>query len=614
MLKGSAEFLLGNEAIAKGAIQGQVAYITGYPGTPSSEIIGSLLIGSGDGEPKIEWATNEMVAFGNAMGASLAGKRSMVTMKHAGMNWVSDPLSVAVLSGVRAGVAIIAADDPNCHSSANEQDSRFYGQFFGVPVLEPSDPQEAMEMASEAFDISEETGLPVILRSVTRVSHCRANVTLFQKARKPSLDAIDPDSNDYYITGPKAIAGCHALHEKQKTMAALLQSHKFNRWEQADKGAKVIVTSGVAYTYTKDAMLRLGVETDIVKLGIINPLPQAFLGKALKGKKEILVIEEGAPLLETKIKALLSDLELQARVRGKSTGHLSSVGELNVDLVVPAIAEFLGGRQPAQKTKDTADIVTDKAELTRSMLFCAGCPHTGTMYCLKRTMKKLKIHPFIGGDIGCYTLMTFPPFQLGTSKFNMGSSISVASGYSRMTGQKAVAVIGDSTYIHAGIPALINAVYNKANLLLVICDNRTTAMTGGQQNAATGLTAAGDQTFALNLADLSAVLGADKVKVVDPYDLKATTKAFEESLSAGWGVEVIVSRRECALIAARHNKNKPFTVDPELCVGCKKCMRSLACSALEFKDGKTFISSGQCTGCSVCAQVCPNEAISRQIN
>jgi len=608
------DFLLGNEAIARGALEANVDFITGYPGTPSSEVLETVAREAKKYGIYAAWATNEKVAFENAMGASLAGLRAMVTMKHAGLNWVADPLSVAVLGGVRGGLVILTADDPNCHSSANEQDNRFYGLFFKILTLEPSDPQEAKDMTIEAFSLSERSELPVIIRNVTRVAHARSNVALGKMIKKRRKAHFDADPERFFITGRRGLEGHRRLIEKQPFLERLAEGLQFNQFTKQGEGKTCLITSGIAHTHALDALRILGIKSlPILKLGVVYPLPKSLIKRALLDKDTILVLEEGDRVIELQTKALASGINRSVRILGRESGHIPGAGELNVDIIAKAIAEVLGKKPRLVSMGQEALAESIAIMPTRTMVFCAGCPHSGTMYALKKVIKKKRGTFFVGGDIGCYTLMCYPPHELGDTKYSMGASIGVASGMSKVMQQKTVAVIGDSTFIHAGIQALINCVYNQSSILVVICDNGTTAMTGGQPHAGTGITATGKKTNKIDLEQLVRGCGVEFVEVTDPYNISKTKDSFESALKYE-GVSVVISRRACALEASRlarrlGEKLPTYHVDTDKCVKCWQCVKLLACPAI-IRDGEEVaIDNSQCTGCGICAQICPVEAI-----
>jgi indolepyruvate ferredoxin oxidoreductase alpha subunit len=607
-------FLLGNEAIARGAIEANVDFVAGYPGTPSSEILETLARDAVKYSIYVEWSTNEMVAFENALGASLAGLRAMVTMKHAGLNWVADPLSVAVLGGVRGGLVIVTADDPNCHSSANEQDNRFYGLFFKILTLEPSDPQEAKDLIVEAFSLSEKTALPVLLRTVTRVSHTRTNVVLGKIPKNNKQANFKRDPERFFITGSRALQRHQWQLQQQPLLESLVEGMQLNKLYNKGGEKKCIVTSGVAFNYVEDALRRLNTdEVAILKIASVYPLPKSLIKETLAGKETILVVEEGGPLVELQLKALAQELSVPVSILGKMSGDLPEAGELNIDIVAQTVSKLLGMDERSVTIRQDIEEKVKEILPPRTMTFCAGCPHAGTFYALKRVIRRRATKPFIAGDIGCYTLMSNLPYELGDVKYSMGAGIGVASGISKVLKEKAIAVIGDSTFIHAGIPGLINCAYNKSNITVIICDNRTTAMTGGQPHAGTGITATGQPTKELNLEEFVKGCGVEFVAVTDAYDVKGTMMVIERALAYD-GVSVVISRRQCALEASREarrlgEKRLVYYVDPQKCTRCWLCLKQLSCPAIIKEDEKVIIDSFACTGCGLCTQVCPVEAI-----
>ena len=607
------QFLLGNEAIARGAIEANVAFVAGYPGTPSSEILQTVVAASQLYGIHVEWSTNEMVAFENALGASLAGLRAMVTMKHAGLNWVADPLSVAVYSGIRGGVVVVAADDPHCHSSANEQDSRFYGLFFNILTLEPSDPQNAKDMIKAAFEFSEASQLPVIFRSVTRVGHSRAGVRIDEDPPAKKVPEYHREPGRFYVTGRLALQRHRWQIEQQAVLLELSEKWALNELTGSPGAPTCIVTSGVAATYVSEAIRQLGSDqATVLKLGSVYPLPRRLVKQALGDKKRIMIVEEGAPFLELQVKALSSEFPGERMIAGKLSGALPLAGELSPDVVSSSLSRFFG-LEKSDSVSTPAPAKSANMLPPRTMVFCAGCPHTGTMHALKETCSQMEISPFIAGDIGCYTLMCYPPHELGDAKFSMGASIGVASGISKSTGEKSIAVVGDSTFIHSGIPGLINCVYNESDMLLVICDNATTGMTGGQPHAGTGKTATGRTAKQVVLKDLVRGCGVDFIRETDPYNVDNTLKAFREAIEHP-GVSVVIAKRECALIRSRKEFDGPeglpvYAIDPDECVGCGECLQKLACPAMQWGDDIAVISPQECRGCGICAQICPAGAI-----
>ena len=609
--------MLGNEAIARGALEAGVSFAAGFPGTPSTEILESLALLSGEFGLRVEWSINEKVAFEKAMGVSLCGLRAIVSMKHAGMNWIADPLSVAVLGGVKGGVVIITADDPNCHSSANEQDNRFYGMFFRIPVLEPSDPQEAKEMTRQAFEISEKTYLPVIIRTVTRVAHTRGDVALGNIIRNRKIPSFEPGKDRFYLTTSRSLNRNFWLIEQQDNVKELLQSFNFEVLENEGQTTNII-TSGVAYTYVKESINILGVEkkVGILKVGVIHPLPEHYITGVLECSDLVIVIEEGFPFLEMSIRALSSQIEHRCRIVGKMSKHIKEGGELTVEKVLRVISEQVGvstsfqiHREPPQ---DLPSIIPP-----RTPTFCAGCPHSATFYVLAKIQKKLKkrnhTDMLIATDIGCYSMGINPPYEVGDVKYSMGAGLGVAQGLAEFLDHKIVAVIGDGTFFHAGIPGVLNALYNKNKVTILILDNGVIAMTGMQPTPSVGITATGSQGGKIPIEEVVKGCGVESMAVVDSYDIKEMEVKLLEALDYP-GLSVIISRRLCA-VEQRRFWNKagkvptPYYIDTAICNQCLICLKRFSCPAIYTEHEQPLIDKNLCIGCSVCSKVCPKEAI-----
>jgi len=572
-------FLLGNEAIARGAVEAGVDVATAYPGTPSTEILESLAKVAKEYGIYVEWSVNEKVAFEVAIGGSLAGLRAMVSMKHAGFNWITDPLSVSVLGGVRGGFVIVTADDPGCLSSANEQDNRFYGSFFRLLTLEPSDPQEAKDMTVEAFSISEKTELPVVLRSVTRVSHARSNVQLGEIKAKERRASFVKDLDRFYITSKTSLKGHSWLLGQQRLLDEISDRLSFNKLFRGE-GRRCIVASGVAYSYLKDALRLLkSEEPTILKIGCPYPLPKSLIKEAVLSKETILVVEEGAPFVELQLKTLAFDLGARVRILGKMSGDIPEVGELNVNMLAERVARFLGKDLTQAAPKE--EVLAQDVLPPRTLTFCPGCPHNALAFAVSEVVRKRGREPFMGLDIGCYNMMSGAPYHLGTVKYSMGASIGVAAGMSKALGEKTIAFIGDGTFFHAGIPPLINSVCNKSNIMVVICDNKTIAMTGGQPNPGTGSTAIEGETKRILLEDLVKACGVEFVQITDPYDVNATVKVVEKALDYV-GTSVVISSRDCALEADRIARKTgkqfvPYCVEQDKCISQSSPYCQAAC-------------------------------------
>lgn len=604
---GKKVHLLGNEAIARGAIEARVNVATAYPGTPSTEIMETIASVAKEFGIYAEWSTNEKVAFEVAAGAAISGLRSMTSMKHAGLNWVSDPLSVVNLSGVNGGLLIVTADDPNCHSSANEQDNRFYGMFAEIPVLEPSDPQEAKDMTKASFELSEKIKLPIILRSVTRVSHVRGDVILgeISKSKREAISEIEPQR--FWISAQFALRHHIQRHKNWGNVEKIVEDLPFNKLEMKGDERLCVITSGSAHNYVKEALCKLNARKNVavLKIGTVYPIPKTLVKKALK-VETVLIVEEGEPFLELQVRALTADLEFHSKVLGKTSGTIPIGGELTTEPVLEALSRLLNRTYVREKRKNEE---YTRIILPRTLTFCPACPHSATLYALKKTLRRIKKQgTVICGDIGCYALSVLPPYELGNVKYSMGASIAVAAGLSRVLKEKIIALIGDSTFFHAGIPALINGVYNNYDFVIIVLDNMVTGMTGGQPHPGVGITATGNKTKRLLIENVAKACGVDFVKVIDSYDVEKLSETIEKAMKFD-GLALIVSRRLCALEARRGKSMTPFYVDLKNCINCGICMSQFVCPAISKYKDEVVIDESLCIGCGVCAKVCPKGAI-----
>lgn len=566
------KLMLGNAAIARGAYEAGVRVVSAYPGTPSTEV--SECIAAYD-EVYAEWAPNEKVAFEVAVGASFAGARSMVCMKHVGVNVAADPMFTAAYTGVNGGLVILAADDPGMHSSQNEQDTRFYARSAHIPMLEPSDSQEAKEFTKLAFELSEKYDTPVFLRTTTRLAHSQSLVEEEERVEVPLKPYVKDVAK--YTMMPSSAIGRHVVVEaRENRLAADVNGFDIIREEMGDTSLG-IVCSGVVYEYVKEALP----QASVLKLGMVYPLAidrvRAFAAKV----KRLVVVEELEPFFENQLKANGIACE------GKNL--FSKQGELSVAI----IREKLLGEKLNVEKQDLP---------VRPPVMCAGCPHRGVFYVLS----KLKLT--VSADIGCYTLGAQPPLCAVDTVVCMGASVGIAHGFEKAIGREqskhTVAVIGDSTFIHSGITGLINAVYNKSNITLIILDNSTTGMTGHQQHPATGLTLKQEPAKILDIVALCKTVGCGSVRVVDSYDLAAVEKTVKEEVASD-GVSVIVAKRPCALL----DKNYPAPCTISDCRKCGMCFK-LGCPAIEKQeDGSARINASLCVGCGLCEKVCKFGAI-----
>ena len=567
--------MLGNEAVARGMYESGCKVVSSYPGTPSTEI---TEYAAKYDEIYCEWAPNEKVGLEVAFGASLAGARSACCMKHVGLNVAADPLFTMSYTGVNGGLVICVADDPGMHSSQNEQDSRHYAEAAKLPMLEPADSEEAKEFTKAAFSISEKYDTPVLLRMCTRISHSQSMVELGDRA-DDSLRAYEKNPRKYIMAPANAIAKHPVVEERQARLSDYSSECELNRAEYAESDIGII-TSGTCYQYVKEV---LGDSVSVLKLGMVNPLPKKLILEFAKRVKRLIVIEELDPYIENYC------LALGLKVEGK--GLFPICGELSQS----AIATALG--------VDSKEYTEGDKMPVRPPVMCAGCPHRGLFYVLAK--KKLTVL----GDIGCYTLGSAAPLNAIDSVLCMGASVSGLHGFNKARDEaqgKTVAVIGDSTFMHSGMTGLANIAYNGTNSTVIIVDNSITGMTGHQHNPTTGYNIKGDPATKIDLEALCHALGINRVRVVDPYDLKATETAISEEIAQD-EPSVIISRRPCALLKSV-KANPPLTVDNDRCRSCKMCMK-IGCPAISMKDGKAKIDATLCVGCDVCKQLCAFDAI-----
>lgn len=571
------KLLLGNEAVARGLYEAGVRVVSSYPGTPSTEITEAAATYE---EIYCEWASNEKVAAEVAAGASFAGARSFCAQKHVGLNVAADPLFTMSYIGVNGGMVLAVADDPGLHSSQNEQDSRNYAIAAKLPMLEPADSAECRDFTKLAYELSEQFDTPVLLRLTTRVAHSRSPVELYER-EEHALKPYEKNPAKNVMLPAFAKPKHYKVEERTQKLSAWSDEADINVLE--DNHSEVgVIASGAVYQYAKEA---LGDTVSYLKLGMVHPLPLKKIQELASKVKTLYVIEELDDVIESFCK------KNGIAVHGKDVFPRCDEFSQNV------IRQCMLGKVPESKKVD--------AETPgRPPVMCCGCPHRGLFYALK----KAKV--YVSGDIGCYTLGASAPLSAIDTCICMGASVSALHGYNKARGkdaeQKSVAVIGDSTFIHSGITGLIDIAYNQSNSVVIILDNSITGMTGHQQNPTTGYTIKGDPTSAVDLEALCRAVGISDVRVVDPYDLKATRAAVHEALQAECP-SVVISRRPCALL--KTVKHKPaLSVDAEKCIGCKACM-GIGCPAISVRDGKAVIDATQCVGCGVCTSLCPKKAI-----
>lgn len=571
------ELMLGNKAVARGLYEAGCKVISSYPGTPSTEITEEAAVYN---EIYCEWAPNEKVALEVAHGATLGGVRAACAMKHVGLNVAADPLFTISYQGLNAGLVVCVADDPGMHSSQNEQDSRHYAIAAKLPMLEPSDSEESRVFAKKAFEMSEKFNTPVLLKMVTRVAHSQSVVDTEER--------VEPDRVPYVKDPAKVMMTLNSrnahirVEERTKALIEYAESTELNRVELGEDTSVGIITDSTSYQYAREV---LGDKASILKLGMINPLPEKLIKDFAQKVDKVIVLEELDPIIENHCK------QLGIKVAGKDTFPIC--GEFSQNLV----RKCLGMKEPEH-------ITIEENVPARPPVMCAGCPHRGIFYILKK--KKCMVY----GDIGCYTLGAVAPLNAMDLNVCMGASCSGLHGFNKAIGEEAesnsVGVIGDSTFIHSGMTGITDISYNMSNSTVIILDNSITGMTGHQQNPTTGKNLRGEPAGKVDLEALCRALGFNRVRVVDPYDLKAVEEAITEELAAK-EPSIIISRRPCVMIKGTVHK-PPISVDESKCVGCKQCM-SIGCPAIAVKDKKAHIDPTLCIGCKVCSQMCKFEAI-----
>ena len=571
------ELMLGNKAVARGLYEAGCKVISSYPGTPSTEITEEA---AAYNEIYCEWAPNEKVALEVAHGATLGGVRAACAMKHVGLNVAADPLFTISYQGLNAGLVVCVADDPGMHSSQNEQDSRHYAIAAKLPMLEPSDSEESRVFVKKAFEMSEKFNTPVLLKMVTRVAHSQSIVDTEER--------VEPDRVPYVKDPAKVMMTLNSrnahirVEERTKALIEYAESTELNRVEMGEDTSVGIITDSTSYQYAREV---LGDKVSILKLGMINPLPEKLIKDFAQKVDKVIVLEELDPIIENHCK------QLGIKVAGKDTFPIC--GEFSQNLV----RKCLGMKEPEH-------ITIEENVPARPPVMCAGCPHRGIFYILKK--KKCMVY----GDIGCYTLGAVAPLNAMDLNVCMGASCSGLHGFNKAIGEEAesnsVGVIGDSTFIHSGMTGITDISYNMSNSTVIILDNSITGMTGHQQNPTTGKNLRGEPAGKVNLEALCMALGFNRVRVVDPYDLKAVEEAVTEELAAK-EPSIIISRRPCVMIKGTVHK-PPISVDESKCVGCKQCM-SIGCPAIAVKDKKAHIDPTLCIGCKVCSQMCKFEAI-----
>jgi indolepyruvate ferredoxin oxidoreductase alpha subunit len=618
---GEKLYLLGNEAIARGAIEAGVQVAAAYPGTPSTEILETLAKVAKTFGIYVEWSVNEKVAFEVALAASVCGLRALASMKHVGVNVAHDPLMTASYIGAKGGLVLLSADDPWAWSSQNEQDNRYIAEQGYIPVLEPSSVQEAKDMMVDAFRLSEEFKQLFMVRSVTRIGHGRSDVVLGEISKERRKGVFEKDRSWLVYTPTEARKNRVLMIERFERIKKAVDTLSYNQLELVDGARLGIIACGLSYSYALEAIKWLGLESkvSVLKIGTPHPLPGKLVKKLLGSVEKVLVVEELEPFVENHVKAIAGEDNIRVKIHGKDLIPL--VGELSTRKVTEAIARLTKSKAPVNFGE--LDKIAQEVALilpSRPPTLCPGCPHRASQYAMKTAGRRVArelgedVEPIYPGDIGCYTLSYCPPIESMDIDICMGAGFGIANGLAHVVDVPVIAQIGDSTFFHAGIPAMINAVFNKAKITMVILDNRATAMTGFQPHPGTGYTAMGEKTVAINPEDIARACGIKFVEVLDPFDLKKAIDTFERAIKFEEPA-VVVSRSPCAVIAVRERKEAgeeivACFIEQDKCNSrCEACIKLLGCPAIVKEDGKAVIDNSLCIGCGICAQICPYKAI-----
>ena len=596
------EFLMGNAAIARGAIAAGLNLVSGYPGTPSTEVL-ETSAKCNNGSMYVEWSVNEKAAMELAAGAAYCGARTMVTMKQVGLNVASDPLMSLAYIGVKGGMVVLVADDPGPISSQTEQDTRTFAAFSKLPCFDPSSVQEAYDMIGEAFELSEKYHTPVLFRPTTRVCHGYASVTVKDedeyKTNKPEGFVRDPSK---WVIFPRLSYNAHInIEARNVTLSDELSDYSRNLVipEKAEGCRKGIATHGISYTYVTEA-LRDKPAPRVMKVTTPFPFPEKAALKFLDGLDEVLCIEELDPVIERELTYICGKHGLNVKIRGKLTHDVKNAGENTCGSVAENIARFMDWELPEKSAAEAAPALP-----VRPPVLCAGCPHRASFFAVKEAMKGKKA--VFCGDIGCYTLGNAMPLDMVDTCLCMGAGVNITQGIGHIEPDTACfAFVGDSTFFASAITGAVNAVYNRADMTLVILDNSTTAMTGHQPHPGTGRTVMGDITEKIDITAVLHGIGVKTVETVDPLDLKTAVETVKH-VTAEKGVKAIIFKSPCAVII---KAKKPAFIDADKCTNCKKCIRSLGCPGIVIRDGRAAIENSLCTGCGLCTQVCPFGAIS----
>ncbi|MBR3772604.1 MAG: indolepyruvate ferredoxin oxidoreductase subunit alpha [Clostridium sp.] len=590
------ELLMGNEAIAWGAMHAGVNLVSGYPGTPSTEIL-ETIAKQNNGSIYVEWSVNEKVALEVAAGASYSGARTLVTMKQVGLNVAADPLMSLAYVGVKGGMVIVSADDPGPISSQTEQDTRHFAQFSKLPVFDPSSPEEAYLMIQDAFYYSEKYETPVLFRPTTRVCHACASIAFVDTPYINKPDGFIKDTNRWVIFPRSSFLNHIKLEQRVPVLSEDFSTYRFN--QLSGKGRKGIATSGISYAYTKETLDSLDDSSyKLLKVATANPFPEQLAMELLKNVDEVLVIEELDPVIERELVYLCGKHHLPITIKGKLTGDIQPAGENTVESVKKALSNYLGF------PIETHDLAVTPELPVRPPVLCAGCPHRASFYAVKQATKGRKAT--YSGDIGCYTLGNAMPLDMVDTCLCMGADVTMAQGIHRVVPDGLnFSFIGDSTFFASGITGVVNAVYNQTDITLIVLDNSTTAMTGHQPHPGTGVTMMGEICNKISIENILKAIGLSFVETVDPFNHEKSVATVKKAMDLK-GVKAIIFKSPCIATC----KPSPLNfVNQELCIKCKKCIREIGCPAIVINDGNVMIEPSLCYGCTLCSQICPVNAI-----
>ncbi len=600
------QLLMGNEAIALGAIHAGVGLVSGYPGTPSTEILETVAKYNKDGKIHVQWSVNEKVALEVAAGGAYAGARTLVTMKQVGLNVASDPLMSLAYIGVKGGMVIVSADDPGPISSQTEQDTRTFAAFAKLPVFDPSSPEEAYEMIQEAFEYSEKYNTPVLFRPTTRVCHGCANVEVADEWEVKKPEGFVKDTQRWVIFPRTSYLNHLKIEDRNVELSRVFSKSKLN-WIEGNKEVKKgIATGGNSYAYVMESV---PTELKVLKIGTPFPFPEELALEFLDGLDEVLVLEELDPVIEKALVYIAGKYHLPVVIKGKLTTDTKNAGENSVESIKADLAKFMPECEAlaealGNENAETTDFAPAPDLPIRPPVLCAGCPHRASFYAVKQATKGRKA--VYSGDIGCYTLGNAKPLDMVDTCLCMGADVTIAQGLHIIEPDTLnFSFIGDSTFFAAGITGIVNAVYNQTDIILIVLDNSTTAMTGHQPHPGTGMTMMGDVVNKVSIEKILEAIGVSKIAKADPLNL-SEAKAAVESVLDEKGVRVVVFKSPCIAVAKRV---KTYQVNTEKCVKCKQCIREIGCPAIVVNDGKVQIEQSLCYGCGLCSQICKFDAI-----